>query len=100
MIYFKCFIFFYTVHVFLLFFFFFQAEDGIRDGTVTGVQTCALPIWLDVSMLEALVAAEDISYGGVLNGGAEYPGPRPGMIVHPIADRYVAVQTVGAPQLW
>src|SRR5689334_23938440 len=24
--------------------FFFQAEDGIRDGTVTGVQTCALPI--------------------------------------------------------
>src|SRR5215510_11214709 len=29
----------------MLFFFFFQAEDGIRDGHVTGVQTCALPIW-------------------------------------------------------
>src|SRR5438552_12917324 len=28
----------------LLFFFFFQAEDGIRDDLVTGVQTCALPI--------------------------------------------------------
>src|SRR5438309_6725370 len=28
-----------------MFFFFFQAEDGIRDGTVTGVQTCALPIY-------------------------------------------------------
>src|SRR2546422_11172282 len=27
------------------FFFFFQAEDGIRDVAVTGVQTCALPIW-------------------------------------------------------
>src|SRR5438876_3593752 len=28
--------------------FFFQAEDGIRDGRVTGVQTCALPIyWVD-----------------------------------------------------
>src|SRR5207253_4894652 len=27
-----------------VFFFFFQAEDGIRDGHVTGVQTCALPI--------------------------------------------------------
>src|SRR5437762_2865599 len=27
-----------------LFFFFFQAEDGIRDTSVTGVQTCALPI--------------------------------------------------------
>src|SRR5260370_673605 len=25
--------------------FFFQAEDGIRDSSVTGVQTCALPIW-------------------------------------------------------
>src|SRR2546430_4658194 len=32
----------YTV-VYILFFFF-QAEDGIRDLTVTGVQTCALPI--------------------------------------------------------
>src|SRR5437762_8313587 len=28
-----------------LYFFFFQAEDGIRDTSVTGVQTCALPIW-------------------------------------------------------
>src|SRR5688572_32443210 len=27
-----------------MFLFFFQAEDGIRDLTVTGVQTCALPI--------------------------------------------------------
>src|SRR5438034_10417464 len=27
-----------------MFFFFFQAEDGIRDHCVTGVQTCALPI--------------------------------------------------------
>src|SRR3712207_7006950 len=29
---------------FIVFFFFFQAEDGIRDIGVTGVQTCALPI--------------------------------------------------------
>src|SRR2546422_4000737 len=28
----------------MFFFFFFQAEDGIRDVAVTGVQTCALPI--------------------------------------------------------
>src|SRR6266699_4365794 len=28
----------------IFFFFFFQAEDGIRDADVTGVQTCALPI--------------------------------------------------------
>jgi len=32
-------------NVFILyFFFFFQAEDGIRDYKVTGVKTCALPI--------------------------------------------------------
>src|SRR3712207_8138694 len=36
-------------------FFFFQAEDGIRDIGVTGVQTCALPIFQseDVEILEA-----------------------------------------------
>src|SRR5688572_32210942 len=31
--------------IYSFFFFFFQAEDGIRDLTVTGVQTCALPIF-------------------------------------------------------
>src|SRR5690554_7875086 len=31
-------------------FFFFQAEDGIRDADVTGVQTCALPILTNVSL--------------------------------------------------
>ena len=34
--------------------FFFQAEDGIRDRDVTGVQTCALPIYF---MLETIIAA-------------------------------------------
>src|SRR2546423_2910151 len=34
-----------VINVFLLFFF--QAEDGIRDKLVTGVQTCALPIWTE-----------------------------------------------------
>src|SRR3712207_7415957 len=34
----------YMVYRILFFFFFFQAEDGIRDIGVTGVQTCALPI--------------------------------------------------------
>src|SRR5207248_5711393 len=32
----------------VFFVFFFQAEDGIRDRTVTGVQTCALPIYGDL----------------------------------------------------
>src|SRR5215813_5459126 len=35
------------------FFFFFQAEDGIRDADVTGVQTCALPIFAEFHRLEA-----------------------------------------------
>src|SRR5256886_10935281 len=40
-------------------FFFFQAEDGIRDLTVTGVQTCALPISVELTTrLESLSAAE------------------------------------------
>src|SRR6266508_4536059 len=37
-----------------MFFFFFQAEDGIRDGHVTGVQTCALPI-SGTSMMRAVL---------------------------------------------
>src|SRR2546429_1737439 len=32
--------------------FFFQAEDGIRDVAVTGVQTCALPIFIDRGQLD------------------------------------------------
>src|SRR5256885_4589770 len=36
----------------MIFFFFFQAEDGIRDYKVTGVQTCALPIYLALSPLD------------------------------------------------
>src|SRR6266536_4124291 len=38
--------------VYYIFFFFFQAEDGIRDPLVTGVQTCALPICHVVAALE------------------------------------------------
>ena len=43
-------------HFFLIFFifFFFQAEDGIRVYDVTGVQTCALPIW--VQLVDRLAA--------------------------------------------
>src|SRR3712207_6905334 len=37
------------VFVYIVCFFFFQAEDGIRDIGVTGVQTCALPIFMDVA---------------------------------------------------
>src|SRR5256885_8817911 len=49
-----------TYHIFV--FFFFQAEDGIRDYKVTGVQTCALPI---------CARAEH------RNGGTQTPTPAP-----------------------
>src|SRR2546425_2994301 len=39
--------------VYCIFFFFFQAEDGIRDKLVTGVQTCALPILLRLSLAQS-----------------------------------------------
>src|SRR6266498_4762688 len=40
----------------VVFFFFFQAEDGIRDADVTGVQTCALPICTVIGVGEASYA--------------------------------------------
>src|SRR2546430_17400249 len=39
------------MYVYSYIFFFFQAEDGIRDLTVTGVQTCALPISISLFFL-------------------------------------------------
>ncbi len=56
--------------------------------------------YIDVSMLEALVAADSTTYAAVLNGGEEYGSPRPGMIVGRVGDRYVAMQFVGAEHLW
>src|SRR5260221_1324730 len=44
----------YGTAVTLVLFFFFQAEDGIRDHCVTGVQTCALPISLSSSAGDTL----------------------------------------------
>src|SRR3712207_9142713 len=41
-----------TLDIYNFFFFFFQAEDGIRDIGVTGVQTCALPIYLHADAAE------------------------------------------------
>src|SRR5256886_12030784 len=48
----------------MVFFFFFQAEDGIRDLTVTGVQTCALPIFPAEAHLIARNPARSCRVGG------------------------------------
>src|SRR5256885_3848004 len=57
-------------HVILrwLFFFFFQAEDGIRDYKVTGVQTCALPI----CVLGRVSRKEREEVGGGMAAGAHH----------------------------
>src|SRR5256884_7305683 len=57
------------VNVYCCCFFFFQAEDGIRDVAVTGVQTCALPIFergRDRSRLPDFIARRS---GSRANGG-------------------------------
>src|SRR5688572_20040522 len=56
-------------------FFFFQAEDGIRDLTVTGVQTCALPIFIgDARITHMAYEGGQLIVSGVLNGVATIGG--------------------------
>src|SRR5207249_5184160 len=66
--------------------FVFQAEDGIRDRNVTGVQTCALPIWggtvyhrgdeEQAKLLEAPATLRIIHARGVAWRTSNAPGPR------------------------
>jgi crotonobetainyl-CoA:carnitine CoA-transferase CaiB-like acyl-CoA transferase len=55
---------------------------------------------LDVSMLEALIAADDVSIAAGLNGGEKMGAPRPGMGVYEIGGRHLALQVVGSIDLW
>ncbi len=55
---------------------------------------------IDVSMLECLIAADDINFPTLLNGGEVVRRPRIGMVVHAVGDRHVAMQLGGAPTMW
>ena len=85
-----------------------QAADGLAGTHAFGAINAALirklrsgrGTYIDVSMLECLIAAEDVTFGSILNGGPIEQGPRYGMIVHRVGDGYVALQAVGAPHLW
>jgi len=85
-----------------------QAADVLAGAHAFGAICAALVrrarngrgAYLDVSMLECLVAADDITYHSMLNGSPVLRQPRVGMVVHPIGERYVALQTAGAPHLW
>src|SRR2546425_7337785 len=97
-----------------LFFFFFQAEDGIRDKLVTGVQTCALPIWVDdgdgVGLVEAGqekevgALAELVVDVAVAAGLLRPPGDRESVAERPPAPgppiRGGAALTRGRPGSW
>src|SRR5262250_2464975 len=58
-------------------FFFFQAEDGIRDTSVTGVQTCALPIFAE-GVKRAVPAADQLYFdrGTLCSTSTPTPSPR------------------------
>ena len=64
-----------------------------RDRTGQGA-------YLDVSMLQSLWGAEDIGIAAALNGGAITKGPRPGMIIHAVKGRQLAVQFIGGGPTW
>src|SRR5256885_6735831 len=58
-------------------FFFFQAEDGIRDYKVTGVQTCALPISRANRRPAAAAGAAPPGHRAATRLGASWPAPCP-----------------------
>ena len=79
----------------VFFIFFFQAEDGIRDDLVTGVQTCALPI-LALPFVRILGQLSP----QVTDGDAKYiEGAKPGMIYNRSEERRVGKEcrSRGAP---
>src|SRR2546421_11075773 len=62
----------------MCFFFFFQAEDGIRDLIVTGVQTCALPIFAPyrTSTVPLDSVARALGVGTIVRGNVDEAGAR------------------------
>jgi crotonobetainyl-CoA:carnitine CoA-transferase CaiB-like acyl-CoA transferase len=85
-----------------------QAADALAGVHAFGLIAAALlrrsrtgeGAFLDVPMLQTLWAAEDVSLGAALNGGAPVAGPRPGMIVHAMQGRHVALQFIGGGPTW
>lgn len=85
-----------------------QAADVLAGTHAFGAVCAALlrrarsgkGAFIDVSMLECLIAADDITYGALLNGATVERKPRPGMLVHRVGQGHVAMQTAGAPHLW
>src|SRR5256886_7659979 len=62
-------------------FFFFQAEDGIRDLTVTGVQTCALPIYLGAGARVLRASGDPLSHAERRPAGGRREGVLPRVLL-------------------
>ncbi len=85
-----------------------QAADVLAGAHAFGVICAALlrkakqgqGAYLDVSMLECLVCADDVNFAALLNGAPAERRPRIGMVVQPIGDRHVALQVGGAANMW
>src|SRR6185369_14880724 len=90
----------------LCFFFFFQAEDGIRDSSVTGVQTCALPICIiaerELPVLSWVNHLQGISFDQMsipdwtLEAGSDDSPGRPNSYKNPFAQLRLEVPTAPA----
>jgi crotonobetainyl-CoA:carnitine CoA-transferase CaiB-like acyl-CoA transferase len=56
--------------------------------------------FLDVSMLESLIVADDVNFCALINGGTAARAPRAGMAILPIGERHVAMQIGGSSAMW
>src|SRR5260370_28212048 len=74
-------------------FFFFQAEDGIRDSSVTGVQTCALPIYR-VVLAGSVDPAMDLGLPASVPERAEAGDPLVRVLVVPRDERRAVIERV------
>src|SRR5437588_4948832 len=63
--------------------FFFQAEDGIRDHCVTGVQTCALPIWLRTTVRAVSIRCSSSARARTTSAANVHSQAGPGSTVQP-----------------
>src|SRR5207237_5715723 len=65
--------------------FFVQAEDGIRDSSVTGVQTCALPICTTLAIAASpLLLAQPVSAGASASAPSKYSQSHQVVVAHQV----------------
>src|SRR5436305_11042350 len=74
-------------------FFFFQAEDGIRDADVTGVQTCALPIYTSrcASISRASLRASSTGRTSERNTRPNAPSRTPAIVLSMVFSMFICV---------